>query len=272
MRLFAAVLLSALPLLAQGEDFSADLLQAALRGRNDQVKAFLDDGANLEAVDRNGRTALMLAAQHGHTSTVELLLGRGSKADARDHDGATAYALALFAPVGHGNHEAVLKLLPTPPRPKMALDVKWSPVKLASSCFGTREDVSKVVDAFHPAEQFLREFAAYAQSSGRNLVELVGQASDADALLSVELQPASACAAQAGDNLSLSVEVHLFREPGMETIFQRLFGGGVKGLRSQTAANLEQYAPVFEAWIKPHAGPIFWAAAAELYRAGVARP
>lgn len=271
MRLFAAVVFSASALLAQGEDFSADLLQAALRGRNGQVKAFLDDGANLEAVDRNGRTPLMLAAQHGRASTVELLLGRGAKAAARDHDGATAYALALFSPVGRGDHEAVLKLLPTPPRPKMALDVKWSPIKLASSCFGTREDVSKVVDALHPAEQFLREFGAYAQSSGRNLLELAGQPSDADALLRVELQPASACAAQAGDNLSLSVEVRIFRQPGMEMIFQKLFGGGIKGLHAQTAANLEQYAPVFQAWIKPQAGPIFWAAAAELYRAA-ARP
>src|ERR1035438_1253523 len=64
MRFFAAVLLSASALLGQGQDqdFSVDLLQAALRGRNGQVKAFLDDGADLEAVDRNGRTALMLAA------------------------------------------------------------------------------------------------------------------------------------------------------------------------------------------------------------------
>ncbi|HEY1183576.1 MAG TPA: ankyrin repeat domain-containing protein [Bryobacteraceae bacterium] len=271
MRFLAAVLLSASALLGQGQDFNGDLLQAALRGRNDQVKAFLDDGADLEAVDRNGRTPLMLAAQHGQVSTVELLLGRGANAAARDHEGATAYVLALFSPEGHGNHEAALKLLPVPPRPKMALDVKWSPIKLVSSCFGTREEVARMVDGLHLPEQFLRAFGAYVQSSGRNLVELVGEPADADALLRVELQPASACVAQSGDSLSLSIEARVLREPGGETIFQKVFGGGLKGLHSQTANNLEQYAPIFEPWIKPHAGPIYWAAAGEIYRLTITR-
>ncbi len=259
--------MSASALLGQGQDYSGDLLQAALRGRNDQVKAFLDDGASLEAVDGSGRTPLMLAARRGHASTVELLLGRGANPTARDHDGATAYVLALFSPLGRGNHEAVLKLLPTPPRPKMALDVKWSPGKLVSSCFGTREEVARAVDAFHPDDQFLRAFGAYVQSSGRNLLELVGEPADADGLLRVELQPASACAAQTGDNLSLSFDVRIFREPGGATILQKVFGGGVKGLHARTAANLKQYPAVFQPWIAPQAGPIYWAAAGELYRA-----
>ena len=132
--------------------------------------------------------------------------------------------------------------------------------------------MARVVDAFHPAEQFLRAFGAYVQSSGRNLVELVGKPSDADALLRVELQPASACVAQAGDHLSLSIEVRIFRQPGMTMILQKLFGAGIKGLHARTVANLEQYAPVIQAWIKPQAGPIYWAAAAELYRFPIARP
>jgi len=271
MRFLAAVLLSASALFAQGEDFSADLLQAALRGRNDQVKAFLDDGANLEAVDTNGRTPLLLAAQHGHAATVELLLGRGANASARDREGATAYVLAMFHPAGHGNREAVLKLLPAPPRPKMAIEVKWSPLKLVSSCFGTRDAVVRTVDDAHLDDQFSRAFADYVQSSGRNLVQLVGRAEDADGLLRVELQPAAACAAQAGDTLSLSIEVQVLRELGGKVVWQKVFGNGLKELRAQHAANLEQYAPMFRPWIQPHAGPIYWAAAGELYRIAGAR-
>jgi len=271
MRFFAAVLLGASSLIGQGQDFSGDLLQAALRGRNDQVKAFLDDGASPEAADKAGRTALMLAAQRGHSSTVELLLGRGANASARDHEGATAYVLALFSPVGRGDHDAVLKLLPTPPRPKMALDVKWSSVKLVSSCFGTRDEVARAVDGLQLSNQFLRAFGAYVQTSGRNLVELVGQPADADALLRVELQPASACIAQNGDSLSMAIEVRVLRQPGGETIFQKTFGAGIKGLRAEKATNLKQYTSILQPWIKPQAGPIYWAAAAELYRAAGAR-
>jgi len=272
MRFLAAAVFSASALLAQGDDSSGDLLQAALRGRNGQVKAFLDDGADLEAADRSGRTALMLAAQHGQVSTVELLLGRGARADARDSRGDTAYSLALFSPAGRGNHQAILQLLPAPPRPRVALDVRWLPVHLISSCFGTRDQVSQTVDAIHPAERFLREFAAFAQVSGRNLVVLAGDPADADAVLRVEIEPGAACAAQQGDTLSLSLEVRILRPPGMDVVFEKFFGGGVKGLRSQTASNLEQYRPVFEAWIKPQAGPIYWSAAAELYRLAPKRP
>ena len=271
MRFLATVLWSASALLAQGVDYSADLLQAAMRGRSEQVKAFLDDGASLEAVDASGRTPLMLAAQHGQAATVELLLGRGANAFARDREGATAYSLAMFDSVGHGKREAVLKLLPKPPRPKMAIEVKWSPVKLVGSCFGTRETVTRTVDDAHLDDKFLRAFGAYVQASGHKLVELVGLPADADGLLRVELQPASACVPPGGDSLSLVIAVQILREPGGKVVFERTFGGAIKRLNAPLAANLRQYAPIFQPWVQPHAGPIYWAAAAELYRIASAR-
>ena len=36
-------------------------------------------------------------------------------------------------------------------------------------------------------------------------------------------------------------------------------GGGLKGLRAQTVENAAQYKPVYEAWMKAQAGPIYWA-------------
>ena len=48
-------------------------------------------GANVDAVDRVGRTALMLAAENGHTDIVNALAGtHGANVDAVDRDGWTA--------------------------------------------------------------------------------------------------------------------------------------------------------------------------------------
>jgi len=62
----------------------------------------------------------------------------------------------------------------------------------------------------------------------------------------------------------------VLREPDGKLVMEKTFGGAMKRFNSPLAANLEQYAVIFQPWIKPHAGPIYWAAAAELYRiAGV---
>jgi hypothetical protein len=270
MRLFSIMLVSALAIFAQGQDYSADLLQAAMRGRNGQVKAFLDDGASIEAVDADGRTPLMLAAQHGQLATVELLLGRGANASARDRQGDSAYTLAMFDPVGHGNQAGVLKLLPKPPRPKMAIEVTLSSSRLTSSCFGTREAVARTVDEIHLDDKFLRAFADYVRISGRDLVELVGRPADADGLLRVQLVPASACSAPDGDNLNLTIDVNVLGEPGGTFAFAKSYGGAVKGPSAKQAANLAQYAAIFEPSIAPHIGPIYSAAVAAVYR--LARP
>src|SRR5436853_2214437 len=74
---------------------SEDLLEAARKGKHDQVEALLAKGAALDATDSAGRTPLMLAAQYGRASTVQLLLSKGAKPDARDRRGWNAYMLAF---------------------------------------------------------------------------------------------------------------------------------------------------------------------------------
>ena len=54
------------------------------------MKVLLEHGANIEAKDHEGSTALMKAAERGHTSIVQVLLEYGANVDAKDHLGFTA--------------------------------------------------------------------------------------------------------------------------------------------------------------------------------------
>ena len=259
-------------------DRSAALAAAAAKGQTEQVRALLDGGADIEAAGKDGRTPLMLAAQHGHQETVRLLLAHGAKTEARDAAGFTAWGLAMFSPAGHGDREGVLRALPQPPRVGVALAADWSPARLASSCFMNREQLVWAVRAFRLDSMALNEFARYASSPpARGLIDIrtampLGMkkeheegAADADAVVNIEVQPGAACAGQS-DNLTLAIEVSVAR--GRKTIFERSFGGGVKGFKVQPVDNPRQYAPVWESWMKPQGEPIYWAVAAALARGG----
>jgi ankyrin repeat protein len=59
----------------------------------------LDRGADINAMDNRGRTALMIAADAGHPGIVDLLLARGAARDVKDKDGKTALDLATDNPI-----------------------------------------------------------------------------------------------------------------------------------------------------------------------------
>ena len=68
---------------------------AAINGRTDTVTALAGThGADVEAVNSDGKTATMWAAQYGHADTVNALAGtHGANVDAVDeiwHDGVDA--------------------------------------------------------------------------------------------------------------------------------------------------------------------------------------
>ena len=77
---------------------------AAQNGHTDTVNALAGThGANVDAVDEFGMTALMLAAQNGHTDTVNALAGtHGANVDAVDECGMTALMRAACS--GHTDH------------------------------------------------------------------------------------------------------------------------------------------------------------------------
>jgi ankyrin repeat protein len=74
------------------------LRRAALDGQIERVRASLDQGAAPDAIDPDGRTALMMAAYNGHTETVKMLLDCGARVDATDRVGRTALMYAASGP------------------------------------------------------------------------------------------------------------------------------------------------------------------------------
>lgn len=72
-------------------DMNEEFAMAAKHGDTERVQALLQQGANVNAVDRQfGATALMWAAHEGHTDIVRLLLDSGASIDAQQSLGRTA--------------------------------------------------------------------------------------------------------------------------------------------------------------------------------------
>jgi hypothetical protein len=247
-----------------------DWLAAAKKSNTDRVEALLKAGADLEAKDKDGRTALMLAAQYGRADTVRLLLAKGANADARDRRGWNAYMLALLSPSGgiiiHTVHDNVLKLLP-PPHLRLAADARWAPgASFFSSCFMRPEDLARHMDGVRPDALVLEAFRDYVFSSGRGLVELAQAPAGADAELSLLVEPGVTCVQQS-DRLSMSIHVRLLRPPDQSPLLERTYGGGMKmGMRGEPAANPTQYPALYQAWAKSQAGLIYWSVIEALMR------
>lgn len=70
------------------------------------TKTLLDKGANVNATDDKGVTALMLASRNGRHEIVKDLVERGAEINFKDKDGVTALMLA-----SRGGHREVKKLL-----------------------------------------------------------------------------------------------------------------------------------------------------------------
>jgi len=79
---------------------------AILRGDVQDVCDLLERGADVDARDRHGQTALMLAAHAGHRELVEALLARRANLNTTAKYGLSALMLALVA-----GHAEVARLL-----------------------------------------------------------------------------------------------------------------------------------------------------------------
>jgi ankyrin repeat protein len=84
------------------------LLAAAGIGDADKIKRLIDEGANPNASNAKGKTALLLAVIAGHEEAAEALLRRGAKVNTADADGKTTLMWASDA-----GHKDVAELLLT---------------------------------------------------------------------------------------------------------------------------------------------------------------
>jgi hypothetical protein len=266
-----------LPLCAA--DAPPELLEAARKGRTADVEALLAKGADIEMKDRDGRTALMLAAQYGHTATVQALISKGANAGLRDAHGWNAYMLALLDPAGgvaglHGGRDKVLQLLPAPKRFRVQINASWSPGNsIFSSCFMRPAEMTAHVRDLRPDAMIAEAVQRYAVASGRELIAIVrvdargtseqsnlAPERDVDATLELTGEPGASCV-QGTDRLTLVIRAQL--TPGSEgsPFLDRKFGTGVKmGMKTENARNANQHGPLYQAWAKSQAGPIYWAA------------
>lgn len=101
-------------LLATDQEQRTALMNAALDGDTNKVRALLKLGADIDAHDAKGFTALMLAVINRHVETAKTLLHAGADSSARANDGVTA--LSLAASSGDGatmrvlmSHRAVVR-------------------------------------------------------------------------------------------------------------------------------------------------------------------
>lgn len=83
-----------------------ELVLAAHAGRESEVRALLESGADVNAADGDGITPLMAAAMSGSQQLARLLLSAGADRRLCNKWGMSAHAIALW----HG-HEALAALL-----------------------------------------------------------------------------------------------------------------------------------------------------------------
>jgi hypothetical protein len=257
-----ALLLLCLPAV-RAADSAPDLLLAAKKGQAANVRSLLEKGTPVESRDKEGRTALMLAAEHGHAEVVSLLLSKGAKPDQRDQEGLNAYALSVLSTAK--GRENILHLLPAPEHVKLELQAKWVPENAYSSCFMNPKQIAERLQEIRPddlATTALREVAGMAAIP---FLELV--ASDGDAVLTLQVRPGAMCVQQQlNDNLRMEIDVSLMRKGSESAVWQKTFGGGLKGMKAKIATNPVQYGAVYQEWAKAEASPIFWGAVTALLK------
>jgi len=127
------------------------LREAALEGRLQAVHSALKAGAEVDALDQEQRSSLMLAAFNGHTEVVRALLEKGANVLAVDNMGRTALMFASSGP----SPDTVRLLLEYKSKP----DVQDSGEGWTALMFAAGEGLAEVVQVLleYGADRTLRD-------------------------------------------------------------------------------------------------------------------
>src|SRR5579884_558536 len=93
--------------LGSQEKFNAELLEAAKDGQAEKVLDLIKTGADVNAKDASGDTALILAAYNGRIETVKALIKSKADVNAKGSHGYTALMVAAY----NGDTEMVKALI-----------------------------------------------------------------------------------------------------------------------------------------------------------------
>ncbi|WP_213579869.1 ankyrin repeat domain-containing protein [Paenibacillus lautus] len=67
------------------KNMDRQLIESAEQGNTEQVRQLLQSGANIDATDEQGRTAVMAATYRNHVDTVDALIQAGADINIQDH-------------------------------------------------------------------------------------------------------------------------------------------------------------------------------------------
>ena len=81
---------------AYAGELDDNLLKQSEAGNQQEIRKLLEQGAQVDASNPKGSTALMLAANNGHLQAVKLLLSKGADVNAANENGSTALMVASY--------------------------------------------------------------------------------------------------------------------------------------------------------------------------------